>query len=72
MFPERSCRFGDGCGVAPESSLSTSPCPQEVTHPIKDTSKRALMDGLVVTGGSMVIAIRSIPAQEETHGMDDL
>ena len=30
------------------------------------------MDGLVVTGGSMVIAIRSIPAQEETHGMDDL
>lgn len=30
------------------------------------------MDGLMVTGGSMVIAIRSIPAQEETHGMDDL
>ncbi len=30
------------------------------------------MDGLMVAGGSMVIAIRSIPAQEETHGMDDL
>ena len=28
------------------------------------------MDGLMVAGGSMVIAIRSIPAQEETHGMD--
>lgn len=30
------------------------------------------MDGLMVTGGSMVIAIRSIPAQEETHGMDHM
>ena len=28
------------------------------------------MDGLMVACGSMVIAIRSIPAQEETHGMD--
>ena len=28
------------------------------------------MDGLMVAGGSMVIAIRSIPAQEETDGMD--
>lgn len=47
-----------------------SPCPQEVTHPIKDTSKRALMDGLMVAGGSIVIAITSILAQEETYGMN--
>ncbi len=30
------------------------------------------MDGLMVAGGSMVIAISSIPVQEETHGMNNM
>ena len=30
------------------------------------------MDGLMVAGGSMVVAIRSIPIQEETHGMNNM
>ena len=30
------------------------------------------MDDLMVAGGSMVIAIRYIPAQEEAHGMNKM